>query len=223
MSEATLQELREDLEAEIASSSVQGFWTAAMKNKWLNKAGRKICSFYRWPFLELSVYTTTRDQKEYYTYPTGALRFKPNSIYQIAVADEEYPPGQAGRGRVTWEEFTKLKQDEADQKVFANHNGFYFLYPVPEDGKEMQLFGLKGWQELASDTDKPVTPDEFDEAIVQLAKASALRKAKRYKEAQAEMVEVLDPVVGTLALLKSDTEVENAGGYGGQAVSSRFG
>lgn len=219
----TLAELRQDLKDQIAASAAQGFWTDTMLNDWLNWAGKKVCSYYRWPFLELAVYTTTRDSKQYYDYPKGELRFKPNSIYQITIAGEDYPTSQQGRLRRNWQQFQKAIQEEDDEKIFANHNGFYFLNPVPTNSKEMVLFGLKGWQKLESDTDTPITPTEFDEAIVQLALARALRKGKKYKEAQAEMVEVLDPQVGSLAMLKSDIEDENAKGAGGTAQSSRWG
>lgn len=221
--EITLDQLIQDVDDEIAASSAQGFWTPAMKKDWINRAGQKVCGFYRWPFLELAVYTSTRDQKEYYTYPREALRFKPNSIYQITIEGEDYPQGQQGRLRVNWQRFVKAKQDGSDEKIFSNHNGFFFLHPIPEDGKEMVLFGLKGWQTLVNGTDTPVTPTEFDESIIKLAKASALRKSKKYKEAQAEMIEVLDPQVGTLAILKADIENEGANGYGGEAQSSRWG
>ena len=219
----TLAELRQDLKDQVAASSAQGFWTDEMFDDWLNWAGKKACGFYRWPFLELAVYTTTRDQKQYYSYPQGALRFKPNSIYQITVDGEDYPSSQQGRLRRNWQQFQVAIQDESDEKIFANHNGFYFLNPIPTDGKEMVLFGLKGWQKLENDADTPITPTEFDEVIVQLALARALRKGKKYKEAQAELVEALDPNVGALAMLKSDIENEGDKGQGGNAQSSRWG
>ena len=220
--EITLAQMRQDLDDEIAASAAQGFWTTAMKNDWLNRAGQKVCGFFRWPFLELAVYTTTRDAKEFYSYPQDALRFKPNSIYQISIDGEDYPLGQQGRRRVTWQQFVRAQQEESDEKLFANHNGFYFLHPVPTNSKEMVLYGLKGWQKLESDDDTPVTPTEFDEAIIRIAKASALRKSKKYNEAKAELIEILDPRVGTLAMLRDEIENEGAQGYGGEARSSRW-
>lgn len=219
----TLAEMLQDLDDEIASSAAQGFWTPDMKKDWLNRAGQKVCGYYRWPFLELSVYTTTRDQKEYYTYPHGELRLKPNSIYQISIAGEDYPSGQQGRLRVSWQQYIKAKQEESDERIFANHNGFYFLNPLPEDDKEMVLYGLKGWQKMVDDDDTPVTPTEFDDAIIKIAKAQCLRKAKKYREAQAELVDVFNQEVGILAMLKHEIENEGAAGYGGEAQSSRWG
>lgn len=218
----TLADLRQELDDQISSSSASGFWTPAMKNQWLNRAGQRVCGFYRWPFLELSVCATTAGKKEYYPYPKGLLRFKPNSIYQISIEGEYYNANSQGRGRVSWQEFIKMKQRGDETPVFANHNGFYFLHPIPEDDKEMQLFGLKGWQTLVQEEDNPITPTEFDDSIIRLALGQALRKAKKYQEARAEIAEVMDPTSGTLAMLREDIQNEGAKGYVGQATSSRF-
>ena len=117
----------------------------------------------------------------------------------------------------------KADQADDDQKIFATHDGYLFLNPVPANDKEMVAYGLKGWQKLENDTDVPITPTEFDEVILQLALARALRKGKKYKEAQAEMMEVLDPNVGSLAMLREDIMVEDAKGNGGVAQTSRWG
>lgn len=218
-------ELLEDLNDRISAASVSGFWTTEMKVRWLDSAGRLVCGFHRWPFLELALEKTTVDSREYYDYPGGTVRFKPNSIYQIDIEDEDYPIGQAGRRRVSWQQFQERKQEENPDPCFTNHNGSYFLYPVPEDGKTMSLYGLKGWKLLSglTDSDEPITPEEFDEPIVRIALASCLRKAKKYSEAKAELVEVLDPQVGILAQLKLQGEVEDSKGEGGTAKSSRWG
>jgi len=221
----TKAELLEDLNSRISAASVSGFWTTDMKIGWLDNAGQQVCNFYRWPFLELALEKTTVDSREYYDYPGGVYRFKPNSIYQIDIEDEAYPLGQAGRRRVNWQQFQERKQEQNDDPCFANHNGFYFLYPVPADDKTMSLYGLKEWKKLSTltDDDEPVTPTEFDEAIVRIALAACLRKAKKYDEAKAELVEILDPNIGLLSQLKNQIEVEGASGEGGTAKSSRWG
>lgn len=219
----TLEELRGDLNNRISAAKVSGFWTEAMKDSWLNKAGQRVCDYKRWRDIELALETQTRSEKEYYDYPTEAVAFKKDSIYQIDIEDEEYPADQAGRRRVTWTQFQKAKQVGDDSKlIFTNHNGFYFLYPIPDDGKVMSLYGLKKWQKLESDDDESILPSEFDEAIVRIALAACLRKAKKYDQAKAELVEVLDPNVGILALLWLQQSDEAPQGYGGEASSSRF-
>lgn len=219
------EELLQDLDNRISAASVSGFWTPAMKVAWLDAAGKTVCNFYRWGFLELALEKTTLDSRNYYDYPSGTVRFKPNSIYQIDVEGEEYPLGQAGRRRVNWQQFQQRIQTQDPDPCFTNHNGQYHLYPVPQDGKTMSLYGLKGWKDLAElgDDDYPITPPEMDEAIVRIALAACLRKAKKYAEAKAELLEILDPTIGLLAQIKNQTEVEDSKGEGGTAKSSRWG
>lgn len=182
----TKAELLQDLNDRISAASVSGFWDNEMKISWLDAAGQRVCDFYRWPFLELALEKTTADSREYYDYPTGAVRFKPNSIYQIDIEDETYGLNVQGRRRVNWAQFQKKKQENDGELVFTNHNGFFFLHTVPTDGKVMSLYGLKAWQKLSglTDDDEPITPVEMDEAIVRLALATALRKAKKYNDAR---------------------------------------
>lgn len=195
-----------------------------MKINWLDNGGQRVCGFKPWTFLELALERQTVDQREYYDYPAGVIRFKPNSIYQIDIEDESYDVGMQGRRRVNWQQFQKKKQESDDEKVFANHNGFFFLHPIPSDDKTMSLYGRKGWRKLGglTDDDEPITPPEFDEAIVRLALAACLRKAKKYDQARAEALEILDPNVGLLAMLWMEMEEDAAKGFGGEAVSSRF-
>jgi hypothetical protein len=225
----TKQELLGDLNSRISAAKVTGFWTDEMKNLWINQAGQKVCDWsgapgqpFHWPFLELALETVTRDSKEYYDYPEAPNEFKKNSIYQIDIEGEEYPIGQSGRVRVSWQHFQQAKQRGEADKIFTNHNGFYFLYKVPENGKTMSLYGLKKWRPLVNDEDEPITPDEFDEAIVKLALATCLRKAKKYDEARAESAEVMDPALGTLATMRASYEVEGPQGHGGTVQTSRW-
>ena len=219
----TFGELQTELDNRISASAASGFFTDSMKKTWLNLAGQRVCDFYRWPFLELALEKQTLDNREYYDYPSGTVRFKPNSIYQIDIEGESYPLGIQARRRVNWQSFQKKKQADDDEKVFANHNGFFFLYPIPANEKTMSIYGIKGWKELTMDGEDPITPVEFDEAIIRIALGSALRKSKKYNEAKAELLEVLDPQVGILANIRDQIEAEGASGYGGEAVSSRWG
>lgn len=219
----TFKELQDELTARITASGASGFYTSTQKKLWLNMAGQRVCSYYNWPFLKLAVYITTADSSEYYDYPGADLRIKPNSIYQITVDGEEYAKGVAGRRRVEWEQYQKKVQEDDDELIFTNHNGFYFLHPIPADGKEMVVMGVKGWQKLVNDNDNPVTPEELDEPIIRIALASALRKAKKYDEAKAELLEIYDVNVGILPEVKRAIEDEAPQGYGGEAESSRWG
>lgn len=218
----TKAELIADLEGRLSAAKVSGFWTTALKLLWINEAGEQVTNAYRWAFRELALITQTRDSQEHYDYPPTPNEFAKESIYQLNVDTEDY--GELpGRTRATWDEFQKRKNAGDDSEyVFANHNGFYFLYPIPADGLEMSVFGLKKWRKLVNDADEATTPTELDDAIVKLALAKCYRKAKKYNEAKAEMLEVLDPQVGLLAMAWATEHQESAGGYMGEAQSSRF-
>lgn len=211
-----------DLNNRISSAKVKGFWTDTMKLEWLNQAGKRVCNFRspaiegfkRWSFLELAMETTSRSSDdnndgEYYDYPSN---MKERSIYQIDIEDED-----EAREGVVWEVFQKHKQNEDDVKVFANHQGYYFLYTIPDDGKTISVYGERKWVDLSDDDDEPITPEDLDEAISRIAFASCLRKAKRYDEAQAEMNEVMDPQMGILAELARQQSVGGQKGYIGTA------
>lgn len=220
--EMDFEELQDELTARISASSASGFFTDAQKKLWLNMAGQRVCDFYNWPFLQLALEIQTANDSEYYDYPSGVVRFKPNSIYQIDIEDEDYARGVSGRRRIPWEMFQKKKQEDDDELVYTNHNGFYFLHPIPTNGKTMSIYGVKGWKVLVNNTDVPVTPYECNEAIIRIALASALRKSKKYGEAKSELVEVLDPNIGILAQIKNQIEAEAPQGYAGEAESSRW-
>lgn len=220
----TLGELREDLNSRISASINSGFWKDSEKNSWINQAGQRVCDFKRWKWLELALTTQTRDDREYYDYPVSdGHTFKNESIYQIKIEGEDYPWDIGGRRRVNWDQFQKAKQMDSDEKIFANHNGFYFLHPIPPNGKEISIYGLKTWRKLLTDDDVAITPEEvYNEAIVRTALATALRKSKKYNEAKAELVEIFDPQVGVLALTFQQENDEAPKGYGGDALSSRW-
>jgi hypothetical protein len=218
----TKTEFIADLEGRLSSAKVTGFWTDALKLLWLNEAGRQVTSAYRWKFRELALITQTRDSQEHYDYPPEPNEFAKDSIYQLNIDGEDYG-AMDGRTRATWAEFQSRKNIGNDTElVFANHNGFYFLYPIPADGLEMSVYGLKNWKDLVNAGDEAITPTELDDAIVKLTLAKCFRKAKKYDEAKAEMLEVLDPQVGLLALAWNAEHQESAGGYMGEAQSSRW-
>lgn len=213
------------MDGRISAAKVSGFWTQAFKDKAINDAGKQVCNAYRWSFLEIAYTTQSRDSKEYYDYPgriNEAQAVTDDSIYQLQVAGEDYG-SKDGRDRVSWGEFQKIKNNGDDGRlIFSNHDGFYFLYPVPANGLEISIWALLKWRALTNEDDESIAPVDFDDAIVKIALARCLRKAKKYAEAKAELLEVLDPQVGLLAQMWAKTHEESPGGYKGQAQSTRW-
>ncbi len=217
-----LSEFLTELNNRIAAAKVSGFWTDAMKEQWIYEAVVRVCNFKkRWKFLELAKYTTTKANQEYYDEPED---FKTDSIYYMEVDGDEYV-------KKSWSEYQQYKAAESDEKIFAIHNGFYFLNPTPvEADKTIDLWGIKkpvplaDWKTAADDS---VLPSEFDEAVIKLSLATALKKEKRYDEAAVEIAEVETPanpnVPGSGGILaKLADQEEGKVGYIGRARSSKF-
>jgi len=218
----TLLELETDLNGRLSAAQTSGFWTQAEKDLAINNAGRQVCESYNWQFLELALKTQTRNKQEYYDYPNGTNVFTQGSIYQIEIADEVYG-ARDGRGRMKWGEFQRRKHvGDSNRKIFSNHNGYYFLYPIPVDGKEMTLFGLKEWNTLVATTDSAITPPSLNSSIIGLALSVCLKKAKKYNEATIELNEVIDPRIGSLVRIWNKMNEENASGFIGSGISSHW-
>jgi hypothetical protein len=214
--------LQTELDNRISSAKITGFWSESAKKEWINQAGMRVCDFKPWEALKHALYITTTGQREYYDYPANNNNaFKYNSIYNIIIEDEEYF-GKDGRRRVKWDDYQKAKSREDEEKIFTNHNKYYFLNPVPEDGKTMSIWGLRRWQKLTEDTDEPILPQDFDEAIVRVALATCMRKAKRWDEARAELLEVLSPEGGVLMNIWNQEQDEGPRGYGGTIKHIRY-
>lgn len=215
----TFGEFLTELNARIAAAKVAGLWTDTQKKAWINTAIQRVCDFRPWKFLELAKTTTTKEDQEYYDEPTD---FKTNSIYYMEVDGEEYV-------KKNWERYQEYKAAESTEKIFAAHNGFYFINPTPtEAGKTVDIYGIRIATKLVNDNDRPITPSEFDESIIKLALVTCLQKERRYGEAAAERVEVEAPKNprvegsgGLLAKLAEREEDESVKGYVGRARSSR--
>lgn len=223
----TKAEFITDIKSRLTGAGISStFWSDTMLLRWLNQAGQRVCNWKRWPWLPLALTTTTENDREYYDYPqntSNGRNFKEHSIYEISIEDEEKP-----RERVTWDELRALQTDgDESQYVFANHEGYYFLYPIPENGKEMSLYGLRKWKTLSSDSDTPITPTELDEPIIKVVLSMALKKAGKRNEANDELNEVFkwderEQNMGMLQSVWMQSQVESAGGYAGRSPSSRW-
>lgn len=219
-----LSEFLTELNSRIAAAKVAGLWIDTQKEQWIYEAVVRVCNFKkRWRFLEIAKSTTTKKDHEYYDEPED---LKTNSIFAVKVDGKGYD-------RKSWNRYQEYKTAESTEKIFAVHNGFYFINPTPtEDNLTIDIWGVKKpvvlvtWKAAADDS---VLPSEFDEPVIRLALASCLQKERRYSEAVAERVEVEAPknprIEGSGGLLARLVEQESEGdpvGYTGRAQSSRW-
>lgn len=216
----TLTEFLTELNNRIAAAKVSGFWTDAMKTQWINMAGERVCNFRRWKALELAKSTVTKADQEYYDYPDD---FQENSIYYMEIDGDEY-------FEKTWDDYRKYKANESDEKIFASHDAFYFINPIPTEADlTLDIWGIRKWTTLVDGADEAITPRELNEPIIKLALATCLQKERRYSEAAAEIAEVEEPANpriegsgGILAKLAAREEDEGPKGHIGRAQSTRW-
>lgn len=218
-----LSEFLTQLNNRIAAAKVSGFWTDAAKEQWIYEAVVRVCNYRRWKILELAKSTTTQADQEYYDYPAD---FKINSIYYMEVDGKEHD-------EKSWDDYQEYKAATSSVKIFASHNGFYFINPTPTAADlTIDIWGIKKPVDLVTwkaATDDSVLSEEFDEAVIKLTLATCLDKERRKAEASAERAEVLAPrdsriegSGGILAQLAGREEDEGPKGYSGRAKSSRW-
>lgn len=217
-----LSEFLTGLNNRISAAEVSGFWTPEMKKEWINTAGERVCNFKRWQCLEYALKTVTKADGEYYDYPED---FQENSIFMLSIGEDtdEYI-------LKSWDDYQAYRQAGSSEKIFANHNGYYFINPTPTGNSlVLSVWGIRKWEKLVGDTDETITPREMDEAIIKLALATCLQKERRYGEASAEIAEVELPANpriensgGILARLSARSEDEGTKGHIGRAKLSRW-
>jgi hypothetical protein len=219
MSNTLLSALVTKLDNKIAASKTNGFFSTAQKEASLNTAGERVCNYRAWKALEDSKKTTTVADQEYYDEPD---EFQADSIYAMKIDGEKYD-------KKDWMDFQDYVDNESSDKVFATHDGLYFINPIPDESNlELCIYGIKKWVALAS-ADASILPAKFDEAIVMLAFAECLDKKKEYSAAAVIRKQVEEPanpeVQGSGGLLARIGEREDDGGKSGscgKATSTRF-
>lgn len=214
---ATLAEYRADLEALLSTVNLSGFFTDAIKDEFINRAGKRVYNFQTWPWLNHALKTQSVAGDEYYEQPS---RFKRGSIFRITVGEnqdeEEYD-------MVSLNLYKELKAGSSDNKVSTVIGSQYFIYPtLTESNLVIGVYGQLKWVELVDDADESINPEAFDEAIVKLAFASALKKERRFSEANSEVDEVENANSGILPRLYNQATKESPKGYVGQVKSSRW-
>jgi hypothetical protein len=79
-----LQTYRLDLEAMLSTVNLSGFFTDAIKDQFINQAGKRVYNFENWPWLEHALKTQSDANGEYYA---QSSRFKKGSINRITVGE----------------------------------------------------------------------------------------------------------------------------------------
>jgi len=211
---SSLADYRADLEALLSTVDLSGFFTEAIKNEFINRAGRRVYNAKKWAWLEHAVKTQSKAGIEYYAQPS---RFKKGSIHRITLgegmAELEYDV-------VAWNLYKQNKEQTTGARVASILGNQYFMYPAPERANEViGIYGQLKWVDLTSDSTESINPEAYDEAIIRLALADALKKERRFSEANSETKEVTDVLIPSLW---SEDQKQDPKGYIGQSRSTRW-
>ena len=211
----TLSEYREALEERMSQVEITEFYSDAMKDRWINEAGRRVCNFHPWAWLNHALRLESEANAEYYAYPS---RFKKNSIYRVT---EDEGEDEEEHLVVNFDLYKSHKENETEVKVASQLGDQWFIYPIPEAGTMLGIYGQLKWVELSGDSDEAIVPSSHDEAIIKMALASALRKERRYNEANSEVAEV-EGQSGILTRFIEGEKDQKPKGYMGRIRSSRW-
>lgn len=211
---STLAEYRADLEAMLSTVDLSGFFTEAIKNEFINRAGRRVYNARKWSWLEHALKTQSEANAEYYVSPS---RFKKGSIHRITLGEGNE---ELEYDVVAWNLYKQNKEQTTGARVASLLGNQYFMYPAPTaDNEVIGLYGQLKWVELTSDSTESINPEAYDEAIIRLALADALKKERRFSEANSEEDSVVNTIIPELW---SEDQKQDPKGYIGQARSTRW-
>ena len=170
----------------------------------INRSYRKLSGLFRWPQLEDSEKTSTKEGQEYYDYP---YNWRPQSIWRIQVDGTTNDYGDP----LPFSDY-RYERDNSNPSglthYWSNYLKRFYIYPTPTaDGtNNIVLFGRTFVDKLESDGDETIfsyqMPD-VNEAIVMEA-VSILK----YKGEAKNVTDLLSPGAFQLAK-KSFTEIRN--------------
>jgi len=210
----SLSTYRTELESYLSTVNLSGFFDDAMKNRFINTAGRRVYNFENWDWLDHALKTQTEKDQEWYE---QSSRFKKGGLRRITVKDSEGKEKEYDI--VAWNLYQQYKDQGTQYKAGILANQF-FLYPTPTVANlEIGTYGQLKWVDLSADADESINPEVYDDAIVKLAFAMALKKERRFQEAKSEIDEVEGNI---LPRLFDQNQKDAPKGYIGTAPSTRW-
>lgn len=167
----------------------------------INQAYSWAHGLFDWRYSERAVYTTTSNDSNYYDYPTTPYIFKTDGIIRIEIdSSTTTTPDFKKYEKLKFQAFLDFKNDQQNAtltiddntRYFSDYDRKIFLYPVPPDDMQMNIWGIIRPAALSADADVTIfdvhEPDA-EEAIIKKAESIALAKAGQKQLAQAEEAE----------------------------------
>jgi hypothetical protein len=178
----TLLSLGTDLQSQLANRADV---TSPRRAKWINRAYRHLCAMLPLPELKYSFgLTLVADQPMYLLPKTAAGWVSTGVIKQAGLADaDNYPSGGIPWTFISEQQYIELPDRTDRPTAFLRYRDMAVVWPTPEDVHTAVFYSRIRPQDLVADTDSPILPPEWHEAILLAARYRALRDLREWKEA----------------------------------------
>lgn len=149
-------------------------------------------ALFMWAELEEEVKTTGNGTDYYFDYPEN---YRTDTISELLVDDVPYR-------RVAfkdWKEYKRNNPTDTENLIFSDHGRYYFIFPTPADGSEIDVVGQEQADPLSADASTTIfslSDESGNEAIVKKAFSVAII---RLDDALSQKEE--KDAVGLLALI----------------------
>lgn len=217
----TFGELKTKLNNELEKTGDSDFWDTSEIESYINSAIKEVANYHRWDALEGAKTINSSEDREKYDMPDD---IRPKSITLVELDGDKYE-------RVDWDTYQANKDDDVSGRYFTTYEDYLFIQPTADEGGlDLDAYGREIPVDYSTDSDVVCFPDDFELAIVKLAKAEALKKKNRYDQASVLRGEVFAPQesveenqpIGNLDVLIAREQDHTNSGYQGQSKSSRW-
>lgn len=182
-----LGQLRTSVKENLGILANDGFFTDTMLNGFINKALRKIDSEHEWPWNQVTDTLATVNNQEYVSLPAGwtktiALTINENDSLEAVSLASLRSLGTSGIGMPT---------------QFAIQSDKIYIRPVPNDVFSFTHDYMVTEPTLTADGNTPRLPEQYHDAIVDLAcfygalKAKEMGMADRFQDAYTHWISIM--------------------------------
>jgi hypothetical protein len=199
----TLASLREQLQLEMGNRQDI---TPDQWNKWINWAYKHAAGMLNMAELKHSFSFNLVVDQPFYRLPSSVVMVRSVSV----VDTETYLPGGRTLDRIDDLLYRRLDEESDEPTCFFRWNRVLVFWPTPTTARAVTVDGQIRVIDLEDDTDSPILPEEFHEAIMLFAKARALRATRQFGAANLAM----NDAVGIIRPLVNHEAEERATSHG---------
>lgn len=156
--------------------------TLVRRKLWINDAYKHLLGLLKMQEMKGTIEQATVAAQPLYLVPSNV-----RSVLRVGVIDDETYTTQGGRKLTLIDEhsYRMLPDTDAEPVSYFRYGRMLVLYPTPDDVRTMIWEVVARPASLVDDTDSPIVPEEFHEAILLRAKHVGFRALRRYTDAAA--------------------------------------